>query len=178
MIFVLFALAVVIVIAFYSLRHASRREPNLANEDLAAEMRSRATSAVETAASKHRITLDYSRDSVAKVEEILATVHECLNQEHLSEEQVVRESLRWGGYIGEVIRRIKPCHWELDSEIGGEGSFPIVFEKEQHETFPVRWCYKRIKNGPEDNVWHKFTLMAESDSRQLRTGDCLDKPEK
>ena len=27
------------------------------------------------------------------------------------------------------------------------------------ERFPVRWCYNRIINGFEDNVWHKFTVF-------------------
>ena len=26
-------------------------------------------------------------------------------------------------------------------------------------SYPVAWCYKRIANGEEDNVWHKFQLL-------------------
>ena len=59
--------------------------------------------------------------------------------------------------MGEVIRRVRPCRWAVDSRVGGEGSFPVVYENGD-ESYPVRWCYKRIVNGEEDNVWHKFTL--------------------
>ncbi len=159
MAWICFTLVVVAVVAIYVWRHRSGAARPLTDTDLAVEMQSRATQAVETAASEYGIAIDYSADSVAKVEEILGRIHEQHEGEPLPEKQLVKESLKWGGYIGEVIRRMKRCHWELHSKVGGEGSFPIVFENEAHETFPVRWCYKRISNGPEDNVWHKFSLL-------------------
>jgi hypothetical protein len=76
----------------------------------------------------------------------------------LSDSELVKESLRRGAYVGEVIRGIRPCRWAVSSSAGGEGSLPIVCA-DRSESLPVRWCYKRIKNGEEDNVWHKFTIL-------------------
>lgn len=123
------------------------------------EFAKRAEAAVGAARNDFGITLDYGPDSVQKVEELLSRESGRYQRGEMSEQDLVRSSMQWGAYIGEVIRRLKPSHWEIDSTIGGDGSFPIVFDEERHETFPIRWCYKRIKNGPEDNVWHKFSLL-------------------
>jgi hypothetical protein len=159
-----FGLLIVFLAAFWIWYRWHDNNRRLTNNDLAREMEVRATNAVEIAASEYGIIIDYSPDSVAKVEEILGRIHEQNSNKPLSKNQLVVESLRWGGYIGEVIRRMKPCHWELDSKIAGAGSFPIVFDSEKHETFPVGWCYKRIVNGPEDNVWHKLHFLVEGDN--------------
>ena len=66
--------------------------------------------------------------------------------------------MKWGGYVGEVIKRVRSAEWKLDSDVGGDGSLPIVYD-DNGESFPVRWCYKRIVSGDEDNVWHKFTIL-------------------
>ena len=29
----------------------------------------------------------------------------------------------------------------------------------QSQSFPVGWCGKRILNGDEDNVWHKYQVL-------------------
>ncbi len=157
------ALIVILLVCFYLWRQSKVRAPELTAKDVAQEMQSRASQAVETAANEHGVDLDYSSDSVAKVEEILGTIHQQHRSFPFSQDQLVNESLKWGAYLGEVIRKLKPCHWELDSEVGGEGSLPIVYEDERRESFPIGWCYKRIKNGPEDNVWHKFTLLVLED---------------
>jgi hypothetical protein len=163
--FIYFSLLTIVIVAVCLWYRWNNNNLRMNNNDLAQEMQARATKAVEIAASEYDTTIDYSPDSVAKVEEILGKIHEQNKSKPLSKDQLVIESLRWGGYIGEVIRRIKPCHWELNSKIGGEGSFPIVFNNEKHETFPVGWCYKRIINGPEDNVWHKLHFLVEDAKR-------------
>jgi hypothetical protein len=157
-------LVIVVFFAIYLWHPWNRTIRKLTDKDLALEMQARANQAIEMAESDYGITLDYSAESVVKVEEILGKIHELHESEPLSQDQLIKESLKWGGYVGETIRSIKPCHWELDSRVGGEGSFPIVFESEQHEIFPISWCYKRIINGPEDNVWHKFTVCVLEDA--------------
>jgi hypothetical protein len=166
MIFIYLSLIVIVASTFYFWYRWRNSNYNLSNNDAVEEMKVRASQAIEIASSEYETSLDYSPESVAKVEEILGKIHERNIKEPISEKQLVKESLRWGGYIGEVIIRIKPCHWELNSKIGGEGSLPIVFENEKHETFPVGWCYKRIINGPEDNVWHKFNFLVVEDANR------------
>jgi hypothetical protein len=149
-------MAVFLLMAFgyFLLRQSPRSIPKLTDLDVAKEMVLRADQAVAVAKEKG-IVLDYSPESVEKVEEILAEIYEKNNRTPLLDSEIVKESLRWGGYIGEVARKIRNCRWALDSKFGGEGSFPIVSD-DKSECFPVRWCAKRIKNGEEDNVWHKF----------------------
>jgi hypothetical protein len=121
-------------------------------------MRRRAGEAVEVAAREFARTLDFRPESVEKVEEILGRIHDRHKRSPLSDSGLTRESLRWGAYVGEAIRGVRPGRWALNSKAGGEGSMPVVYA-DRSESFPVRWCYKRIVNGEEDNVWHKFTIL-------------------
>jgi hypothetical protein len=130
----------------------------VSDRDVAEEMRRRASQAVDVAARDFRVTLDFRPESVVKVEEILGKIHDRHRQAPLSDSELVKESMRWGAYVGEVTRGVRPCRWALNSAAGGEGSLPVVYA-DRSESFPVRWCYKRIKNGEEDNVWHKFTIL-------------------
>jgi hypothetical protein len=126
--------------------------------DVAKEMRLRAAQAVRTAASEYQTVLDYRPESVEKVEMILGRIHDRHRQSPLSNSEVVKESLKWGAYVGEVIKTVQPARWGVDSQGNGPGSLPLVY-RSGGESFPVLWSYKRITNGDEDNVWHKFTLL-------------------
>ncbi len=128
------------------------------DRDVAEEMRRRASQAVNIAARDFGVILDFRPESVETVEEILGKIHDRHRQAPLPDSELVKESMRWGAYVGEVSRGVRPCRWALNSAAGGEGSTPIVYA-DRSESFPVRWCYKRIKNGDEDNVWHKFTTL-------------------
>lgn len=155
-----------IAIAFAAvlyLRIKAARPRQLTNRDVADEMSLRAAQAVEAAAREYGLDFDFSGDSVERVEEILDRIHQRHLAKPLDDRDLTRESLCWGAYVGEVIRRIKPAHWELDSEHSGPGSLPIVYDGGDGQSFPVRWCAKRIKNGDEDNVWHKFQLFVLQD---------------
>lgn len=144
------------VVVYWYLR--SRSEPTITTQDAIAEMKSRAQLAVATAETEYDADLDYSPDSVETVESILAQLHQQHSESPISEADLIRHALKWGGYVGEVIKRVRTAEWQIDSEVGGEGSLPIVYE-DDGESFPVRWCYKRIVNGTEDNVWHKFKVF-------------------
>lgn len=66
----------------------------------------------------------------------------------------------YGAYIGEVIRRSEPgAKWERDDEVGGEKSYPIIWGTGLGHSYPMAWCYRRIVNGPEDNVWVKYSVL-------------------
>jgi hypothetical protein len=152
------ALIVIAIIGgWMAVRAWTRKSPKISGQDVVDEMKVRAGIAVEEAHNTYGVVLDFTPDSVKRVEEILGKLHDQHSATPMEHPRLVKESLKWGGYIGEVIRRDQPSHWELDSKIAGKGSMPIVLEREQREEcFPVGWCYKRIVSGPEDNVWHKF----------------------
>ena len=116
-----------------------------------------AAEAVKDAAGKDRINLDYSVDSIKEVEEILGRLHE----QYLKDPSSISPKglgSAYGAYIGEVIRRSEPrAKWERDDAVGGEKSYAIVWGP--GHSYPMAWCYHRIVNGPEDNVWVKFRVL-------------------
>jgi hypothetical protein len=150
-------IAIAILGGWMAVRAWMRKSPRLSGQGVADDMKRRAEIAVEEANNTYGIVLDFSRDSVQRVDEILGKLHDEHAAASIERQRLVKESLKWGAYIGEVIRRDQPSHWEMDSKVAGKGSLPIVFERKQREEcFPIGWCYKRIVSGPEDNVWHKF----------------------
>ena len=136
-----------------------------------AVMEQRAAEAVHRAENAMNLTLDYSPGSLPKVEKILTKLNIQHMEKPFSDERLRGESMLWGAYVGEVLRRHKGGHWEPDSEAAGEGSFPLHWEG--HESFPCAWCYKRIANGPEDNVWLKYLALTSED---LPEGVTFDGP--
>ena len=135
-----------------------QQQATFSDREVAAELRGRARQALLTAAQDYHTALDFSPESVERVEEILGKIHERHLQSPLSNSELVKESLKWGAYIGEVIKTVRPCQWAIDSTGGGAGSFPIVYA-DKSESFPIGWCHKRITIGEEDNVWHKFLIL-------------------
>ena len=115
-----------------------------------------AKEAVAEAKEKYSTVLDFQFASVQRVDSILGVLHNTHSDEPLPENEINRQSYLWGAYVGEVIKLKRPFHWERDSEMGKE-TFPLVSEKNE-KLFPTAWCYKRIINGNEDNVWFKTRI--------------------
>ena len=116
-----------------------------------------AEQAVIDAWQHHRIALDFTTNSVQSEERVLAQMHRSPSFQAFSEKDKRAEALIAGAYIGEVIRRNHKGAWGTNSEVGGDFSMPIRFT--DHEAFPITWCLKRLVNGPEDNVWHKYLFF-------------------
>jgi hypothetical protein len=117
------------------------------------------SAAVDDARINNQTHLDYSIDSIHKVESILGQLHEKYSKDPNSI-SVTGLSSAYGAYIGEVIRRSEPnAHWERDHEVAGEKSYPLTWSG--GDSFPMGWCYKRIVDGEEDNVWVKYSIISE-----------------
>jgi hypothetical protein len=129
-------------------------------EDIDTYMASLAGKSVELVKSSYGIALDYSPRSVEDVEKILTTKYDLLKNQPMSEDQFADAANIWGAYIGEVLKRARPAHWEKDSSRGDKGALPIVFNDTHEEAFPCAWVYHRLKNGPEDSVTTKFEFVA------------------
>jgi hypothetical protein len=116
-----------------------------------------ATEAVKDAQENNHVNLDYAPESIQKVEEILGELHDKYVKDRAS---VSANGLgsAYGAYIREVIRRTEPgAKWERDDPVGGEKSYPIFWGGGR--SYPMAWCYHRILNGPEDNVWVKYRVL-------------------
>jgi hypothetical protein len=122
--------------------------------------------AVGMAREDHGTVLDYSDKSVMDVEKILGALHEEYRSSR-SETGVKGLAMAYGAYIGEVIRRRTPGSiWERNHPVVGEKSYPLLVSG--GALFPCGWCYQRIINGAEDNVWHKYALSTQQ--RELEIG--------
>lgn len=119
-----------------------------------------ANEAVKDAREQNHIKLDYSVESIKNVEQILGALH---NQYTKDPSTISAKGLgsAYGAYIGEVIRRSEPgAHWQRDDETG-EKSYPIIWGPTLGHSYPMAWCYHRILNGDEDNVWVKYRALKE-----------------
>jgi hypothetical protein len=58
----------------------------------------------------------------------------------------------YGGYIGEVFRRVGGGEWSFDEE-AGPGQNYVCLRNGDQRIWPPSKVYKRITNGSEDNVW-------------------------
>jgi hypothetical protein len=124
-------------------------------------MASLAAQAVDRANSSYGITLDYSPDSVKEVEKLLGVKYDMAKTQPMSEDEMSDAAHLWGSYVGEVMKRLHPAHWERDSAAGGKDALPIVFNDTREQSFPCAWVYHRLKNGDEDNVWFKFHVVTQ-----------------
>jgi hypothetical protein len=120
-------------------------------------MRYLAAEAVDMANRDFGIKLDYSVESIEQVEEMLGRLYDEVARRK-SSEGVRGLAMMCGAYIGESIRRTEPdAKWEQDHPVAGEKSYPLHWQG--GESFPCGWCYNRIMNGPEDNIWHKYLVL-------------------
>ncbi len=124
-----------------------------------------ASSAVEVSQKSFQVTLNYSPESIKAVEKILGKLHEDYTKDK-SMLGINGLAHAFGAYIGEVIRRTEPgVRWERDHESAGEKSYPLHWLGGM--AFPCGWAYRRIVNGEEDNVWHKYYLLKSGSTKRL-----------
>jgi len=125
-----------------------------------------ATEAVRDAKENAHVVLDCTPESIQTVESILASIHEqyVKNPASISTNGL---GSAYGAYVGEVIRRSENgARWERDDPMAGEKSYPLHWGG--RVSFPMTWCYKRIVNGPEENVWNKY-LALKQHAEDVRT---------
>jgi hypothetical protein len=127
-----------------------------------------ASEAVKDAQKENHVNLDFTVDSVKSVERILGALHD-VYMKAPSSISVKGLSSAYGAYIGEVIRRSEPgARWERDDDAGGEKSYPIIWGP--GHSYPMAWCYRRIVNGEEDNVWVKYSVLKEGKGQSSLLG--------
>ena len=128
-------------------------------------LRAVAAGAVKRAREEQRIELDYSPASIERLEAMLGELHNRHLQKPMEEKEIIILSRRWGAYIGEVMKRMRPGKWRRDSEKAGPGAMPLIFD-DGLEAFPCAWAYKRIADGPEDSIVFKFQVFSDPRLRE------------
>lgn len=139
-----------------------------ARRDFDYAMRQVAKHAVTVGRAEHGLELDFSPASIERVENVLAELHNRHLQTPLPDREISRLALRWGAYIGEVMKLVRPAKWRRDSENAGAGAMPLIFDA-SNEAFPCSWVYKRIVDGPDDNVLFKFQIFSDPRFRETVT---------
>lgn len=127
-----------------------------------------AMDAVDHARNAFERDLDYSLGSVEAVEAILDAMYKSMPKGLLgrlfrrgpSEEVLWTFSKMYGGYVGEVLRRAGGGEWYIDEEVV-PGQDTLALRKADHRLWPPSKVGKRLTNGPVDNVWHYFQVVAQ-----------------
>ena len=118
-----------------------------------------AAEAVKMANQNFSVQLDYSPASIEQLEKVLGQLHDEYVRTKPTE-GVNGLAMAYGAYIGEVIRRSESnVRWERSDTFGGENSYPLIWNG--GSSYVCAWCYRRITNGDEDNVWFKYKGIKE-----------------
>ncbi len=126
-------------------------------DDLDALKEELAVLAERVARDAFRVELDYSVESVQRVEELLGLLH-TEYQRTKNDDGLNGLALEFAAYLIKVIERnFARGTWARDHPDFGPDSFP--YEWQGSELFPYAWCRKRIFDGPGDDVWAKFQAL-------------------
>lgn len=132
--------------------------------DLGAMMEGYARAAVGFAATQFQLKLDYSGESVDRLDEILVTVGENPDVDLEFEVRL------WGSYLGEVLRRRYAGSWEMTTYPGelpgqenakkgrAEATAVPAVEVRGSRVFPLMKVFRRLTMGEEDDL-HSFYAM-------------------
>jgi hypothetical protein len=134
--------------------------------NIAPLMEAYAQDCVDHAKAMTNVDLDYSVESLKVIEAILAAAHEQIPRGPASEgartgpsqESLATISKGYGGYIGEVIRRRHGGSWEINTGLLPQPA--IALRVNESVIFPPQRVYNRLTNGPEDNVWDYYRVLA------------------
>ncbi|MFC5406502.1 hypothetical protein [Cohnella soli] len=108
------------------------------------------------------VELDFSEESMFKLDQILEIYHQGIPKglkkffsKGPSEEQINQMAKVWGGYIGETIIRHLGGEWVKSNAFENA----IAIKIGESEIYPPAKIFKRIMNGPEDNVNLYFKVL-------------------
>lgn len=130
-----------------SCRPSSGDEPEPELRASPAEMGGYAQEAVDLAQRDFQVKLDYSEESIRRLEDLIA------RQGQVSAERRRRFALLWGAYLGEVARRHHGAEWLADG----------VLKFGTGELSPPSKVNKRFINGAEDNVYFYYQMIFNRD---------------
>lgn len=110
-------------------------------------------------------TLDFSETSIQSLEDVCTLLYNEIPRGFFakifnkspSEEAIIQMSKMLGAYIGEVMIKHYGGNWTIENFMNQGNT--LVVNLEELKTFPVAKVYKRLKNGPEDNVHYYYFVM-------------------
>ncbi|WP_052339902.1 hypothetical protein [Gorillibacterium massiliense] len=115
--------------------------------------------------------LDYSESSISDVEMILdyyskelkpgffKSLVRSITGNRPTANQTQSMAIIWGTYLGEVVRihNSDKCNWYVEN-VFGDGEV-LHLQIGDIKAFPIDKVYKRLTNGPEDNVVSFYNVV-------------------
>lgn len=128
------------------------------NDPVAIKMERFAEQAVMDAWQRYRMRLQIHVSALPEFEQYLGRVSQEPSFRQSTEKDQRAEGLIGGAFVGEAIRRVHGGTWlEEVPDLKDAGPFPLKLAR--NTIWPVTWGFKRLINGPEDNVYHKYLVM-------------------
>lgn len=120
--------------------------------------------------------LDWTDQSIEKIEELLDYFHRQAQKDNPTEAQVFAFAKGFGSYIGEVYRRNHGAEWGLVTL--GDQRFPgLRTDGSGLEFWPWGRAQQRIIVGPSNNVWHYYqVLVADGAAKTTPSVSSTSKP--
>jgi hypothetical protein len=131
-------------------------------DSLDAMMQAWAAEAVRIAAEDHGMELDFSPESIARLETVLAA------RGPVPADQQDEATRLWGGYYGEIFRRRYDAAWIMAlypgqlnsgrSDAGQELAMPALDIRGSH-VYPLLKVFRRISMGPAEDLAAFYTKV-------------------
>lgn len=128
------------------------------NDPVAVKMERFAEQAAMDAWQRYRMRLQIHVSALPDFEQYLGRVSQDPSFRRSTEKDQRAEGLIGGAFVGEAIRRVHGGAWlEEMPDMKEAGPYPLKLAR--NTIWPVNWSFKRLINGPEDNVYHKYLVM-------------------
>lgn len=122
--------------------------------DLGSMMEGYAEAAAELGSGAFQQNLDFSSDSIERLDGILIQVGDS------PELDLDFEVRLWGSYLGEVLRRRYAGTWEMTPYPGGAVAVPAI-DVRGSRLFPLVKVYRRLTMGEEEDLHSFFAMVTE-----------------
>lgn len=108
-------------------------------------MEAYAEHAVQLAAADHGMSLDFTPESVSRLETVLAA------RIPVPEGELEEATRLWGAYFGELIRRRYPAEWIMSVYPGGDFAMPAL-DVGGSQVYPLLKVFRRLTMGPAEDL--------------------------
>lgn len=123
-------------------------------QELEVLMKDSAANAVETAQSEFSVTLDYTRDSVKLVDDVILMFVEKFQDRALEDTAVFTICNIYGAYLGEVFKKQVGGAWRYDDS-NPDAPYVLLDVGDNSYAF-AGICYERLVNDSQISVYNYF----------------------
>lgn len=113
-------------------------------------------------------TLDYSRESIDALEEILEYYARDLRKSRPTDNEIWSMAVLWGSYLGQTMLKNGLEQEGFSWGLMDGTNVPLLVHRESYTT-PNDKVYKRLINGPEDSVVYFYEVMMSAMRKNIRS---------